>query len=205
MKLATEASVLEAMQIDGSIMLIEQAVISALHAATEEAATLLLADFDAGTYTDDFHVLTMLQAGQCYTAQLALAHGFLSTTPVVKAATTYAGLADAEALDAGEYKVDAEKGAITLISATDYTGYYVRVTYAAGFAVDETDDELFLDVPGWLQVAATKLSSAIIIETNPDLASDQNGNGRDPLKLRASAERMLEKKTRYFPSPIRPF
>lgn len=204
MKLASEASVLEAMQIDSSIMLIELAVSSALHAATEEAATLLMADFDAGSYNDDFHILTTLQAGLCYTAQLALAHGFVTNTPVVKIATTFAGLADATALDTGEYKIDAEKGAITIISPTNYVGQFARVSYAAGFDVDGTDDELFVDVPGWLQVAATKLSSAIIVETNPDLSSDQNGAGRDPVKLRDSAMRMLEKKTRYFPSPIRP-
>ncbi len=203
MKLASEASVFAALQI-GSISLIELATTSALHAATEEIGTLLLADFDAGSYVDDFYVPVMLRAGQCWTATLAFAHGFVSNTPTVVVATTFAGLADGETLAATEYKFDAEKGAITIISATNYSDWYVRIAYTAGFEEDGVDDELFASVPSWLQVAATKMGSALLVEVSPDLASSENGEGRDAKALRKSAERVLEKHTRYFPSPVRP-
>lgn len=185
--------------------MIETATTSALHAATEEIATMLLADFDAGTYDEDFYVHTTLKGGQCYRANLALNHGFVTGAPVVKTATTYAGLADGDVLDASEYKFDTERGELNIISATNYFGYYVRVSYAAGFAVDETDDELYADVPEWLQLAATKMGSAILIELAPDLQGGGNGDqGRKPEEIRKAAARMLEKRTRTFPSPIRP-
>lgn len=203
MKLASETALFEALQV-GSIHLIELAATSALHTATEEIATLLLADFDAGSYVEEFHVPSMIRAGQCYTAQLALGHGFVSNTPSVVVATTFAGLADGETLADTEYKFDAEKGSITIVSTTDYSDWYARVSYSAGFAADVDDDELFADVPQWLQVAATKLGSAILIEAAPDLAGNESGTGRSADALRASVARVCEKHIRYFPSPARP-
>lgn len=185
--------------------MIETATTSALHAATEEIATMLLADFDAGTYEEDFYVHTTLQGGQCYRANLALNHGFVSSAPVVKTAMTFAGLADGDVLADTEYKFDAERGELNLISATNYAGYYVRVSYSAGFQADVDDEELFASVPGWLQIAATKVGAAILVELAPDLQGSSSGEaGRKPEELRKSAGRMLEKKIRHFPSPIRP-
>lgn len=204
MKLASEASVFEALQI-GSISLIETATTSALHAATQEIGTMLLADFDAGDYVEDFPMFAMVKMGPCYQATLALGHGFVTGTPVVQVATTYAGLADGEVIAAENYKLDAEKGGIVLISTSDLVGQFVRVTYSAGFEPDDVDEELFANVPEWLQLAATKLGMAGLIEVAPDLAGNNSGEaGRKPEEIRKTAYRMIEKKMRYFPSPIRP-
>lgn len=204
MKLASEASVFEALQI-GSISMIEAATTSALHAATEEIGTMLLADFDAGSYVEDFYVHTTTRAGLCYRANLALNHGFVTGTPTVKTAQTFAGLSEGETLADTEYKVDVERGELTIISTTNFAGYHVRVTYAAGFDADDVDEELFAAVPAWLQVAATKVGAAILIELSPDLQGSVGGEmGRKPEDLRNAARRMLERKIRNFPSPIRP-
>ena len=205
MKLASEASVFEALQV-GSISMIETATAEALHAATLELSTMLLEPtFDAGTYTEEFFIHAMLRGGECYRANLALNHGFVTGSPVVKSAATYAGLADGTVLEATEYKFNAEKGEVIILSTTNYEGMYISVAYSAGFEADDVDDELFANVPEWLQVVATKVGAAALLEVAPDLTGNSNGDtGRDPEKLRKSAFRMLETKIRYFPSPIRP-
>ena len=204
MKLASEASVFEALQV-GSISLIELAATSALHAATEEIAAMLLADFDAGSYVEDFFIHATTRAGSCYQAQLALGHGFVTGTPALVTASTFADLATGDTLASTEYKIDAEKGGINIISTVDLQGYYVRVTYSAGFEIDDVDDELFASVPQWLQLIATKVGCAALIEMAPDLAGSAQGEaGRKPEEIRKAAYRMAEKKMRYFPSPIRP-
>lgn len=207
MKLATEASVKAALVIGDGLDIIDASIVSALHTATQDLAGALLHDFDAGSFVDIFHIYSTFRAGACYRATLALRQGFVTSTPVVLWADSYAGLADGEVVETTEYRVDTERGAIIIDSETNYVDRYLKVTYAAGFAANDTDIELYEPdvVPDWLERAATLHAAGTVVLLNPDLAGGGNGGEkRDAKELKATGLRIAERHIRYFPSAIRP-
>lgn len=206
MKLASDASVKEALTIGDGLDIIDASLVMASHTATQDLAAAILHEFDAGNFVDSFQIYSTKQVGSMYRATLALRRGFLSGAPTAVWASSYALLSEGEALDATEFRWDAELGSFVVESAVDYTGRYVRVSYAAGFDADGDDTELYdqTQVPEWLRRSASMLAASVAVTLNPDLAGDQSGAKRDAKMLKDTAMRIAMGHLRYFPSPIRP-
>lgn len=209
MKLVPISSVKEALTIEDVLDLFDASLEAGLHAATETLAAEIRHAFAAVTgQVDNFHIYATTKVGECYRAVLALKQGFVTGTPTLVWAYRHGSLGSGETIPATEYYVDAELGRIVLESGEDYRNRYVRVTYNAGFAADETDPELFAPaaVPDWLQEAATFVAAGNAVMLNPDLqgATQGVGQARDAEKLRAAGLKIAERHLRYFPTSIRP-
>lgn len=105
--------------------------------------------------------------------QLSLNNGFIDedTTPVeVKVAESIPALAAATALDPDFFKVDKNKGLVTIFIGDENPyprGYYMSVTYDHGFAAAEDTEYqhaityVFEGIPQWLQDVALSYSVEI--------------------------------------------
>lgn len=117
---------------------------SAILAAQSYIASVLDSSFETVTSkADTFFLDTDIYAKRRDEYRLRLRQGFLGSTPSLVYATSYVNLSkDPTAIDPDDFRVDLTKGIVYVTS--DLEGYYTRVTYDAGFALES-------EAPDWLK------------------------------------------------------
>lgn len=145
-------------------------------ATTTMAARLGVDNFDRATAEDTFYVNEPgYQNGSHVQTEFLLRHPFVSDV-VVSRADTYVGLTGSPVADTGAMIIkNADKG-VLFDGTTVYGGNYVRVSYAHGFEIADTDPDEPADfdfykpeqVPEWLRQAAV-CQAMITLSGHPEV------------------------------------
>lgn len=209
MKLATVTDVSGTLQFD-SMTNLDSAIEAALHLATEQLTSVLMASSLARETRTDIFMLTdtiRLQPELHY-ARCALSRGLLAGQPTVVWASTLGGLDDdPETLTSAFWKCNLTKGELVLHVGSDLVEKYLAVTYTCGLEAGTGEEaDLYQDVPDWLQIAARQYAIVNLMESNPELrgGQDEGAPRRSPRYLRAAAEDIVASNIRYFASANRP-
>jgi hypothetical protein len=181
---------------------INAAITGALHAAEPYLAAVLGTEFEETERADVFYVHEPgLQQGAHVQTEFRLRQGFVQAdTLTVEIGNAYAFEDPTEVTS--DVILQTEKGVVTDYQ-TVYDRDYVRVTYTAGFAVDDDDADSYdlSVVPAWLQEAA-KLQALITLETHPSL--EGAGIKQDTNKLNAQLGHIVRRHMRYAPVALLP-
>lgn len=147
-----------------------------------------------------------------YETQFSLSRGFLDSTAIadltVVSATMINHFGDSSLeADLRNFEGDgedhtftsAEEGRLRVLQI-DVRGLFVQATYNAGFTV--ASDDLYDDVPGWLETAAI-LHSQIMLDKNPVLRRPEGAESQIETLLFQYNE-IIDEKIRYHPSAVKP-
>lgn len=149
---------------------------------------------------------------------LALSNGFLdSAVPIVICvADDVASLQLAAPLPDTTYKVDYEKGIVTLFTSAANPlplGKFMSVTYTSGFDVEDEEGYIpttpvFTGVPEWLYGAALLYASeSYKLFKEWDKVPDKNGKSKAPTSreaLKSHVEVLMVNHLRFFPHAYQP-
>lgn len=182
-------------------------ILAALHSATSDLEGELRTSFERVTLTDEFFIpmnRVLKYTHGSSQARLALSQGMLTGAPVVKLGYTRENLAQADPMDALNYRYNTDLGSLVILDV-DLEDALLSVTYTAGLEPDTTDPDLYKQdqVPSWLKEAA-KLQAILSLDTaNPTLRQNDQVP-RDPEILKNMIATRIGAKIRYFPSAIYP-
>lgn len=185
---------------------INAAVTNSLNSATTQLESLFTTSFARAVHEDIFFVPRAADERAVWT-QFRLSNGFLAEDPIIEVG---AALDVLTPITLG--KVHLERGLVTDL-ATRFVDQYVKITYTAGFELQETEPAVpgdpapppvsydLTQVPEWLQEAA-KLKAFHLIGSNPALTE-----ANVLLSAKTLAEQLamlVNGRLRYHPSALLP-
>jgi hypothetical protein len=174
-------------------------------------ATNLRTIFGRVSQTDVFFVRSSFIAGATHRSSFLLSQGFVQASPAytAKAALSRLGLAESDAIDLRAHDgddltdMDAEIGILN-VDGIDLSGYFLEVTYDAGFATDAAISEMYdlSEVPDWLEEAA-RVSAMLTLAEDRTLRGDEESAIKTD-HLKAALGSVVDSHVRYRPTAHRP-
>jgi hypothetical protein len=184
---------------------ITDAITGALHTAEALLSARLGTPFDAGAFSDTFYVDEpgFIQ-GDMYKTEFKLTRGFVQDVTEVSLTTPtsmYFIVRDQPSLITS-LATNKEKG-LCLDVATFYRRSWVKISYTAGFTVDDTDPASYdlTKVPSWLQQLASLRAMLLLNGTGP---LENAGIKLDAKTLGSEIEAIIQQHMRYFPTALLP-
>jgi len=220
MQLVTVADVRSRLGFD-KIPSIDAAILSALNGVTEDLRSELDTIFDIATVVDNFYVDSgTIRTRGSPRLLVKLSQGFVKATPtpVVESAPRFTELTaeggtTATSLFSSAHFLN-ERGVVVLTldeplfaglprPGVEIENAYLQIGFDAGFAVDGTDTNLYLQtaVPDWLKQMAIS-AAAIKLDQSPVIRREDQ-NEADVKFHKSTLRTMIEGHTRYEPGALR--